>query len=386
MKALFFLALVFLPMKAFPAGETMSPNMGMPIPGVGVTSGPDWAQDINASFGIVDAHNHCSGSGVQVPPCGLNINSDLTFLGNNATHVNSVVFSTNSGSPANLGIYSNGTDLFYNDSSGTPIQITKSHGVNVSAGNIQNLPSTPTAGAGISWINSGNTFQFLQDSGVTGANIDTGSLIIRYPGSYPVPSGNYILLEAPSSLASQYALKLPALPASQKFMTLDASGNIAAPWAVDNSTLEISSNTLQVKALGITAAQIANGTITGTQLSSNINLPGTQIFINGLTIVGSAPGSSTNLMITRGAIDNVGTITSGEAFTVSFITTGIFRFNFNATYQDVPVCTATTAAGFVLGAAVNFPTTNAFQTITYDQTTHAQTNQPVNFICIGKRP
>ena len=43
-----------------------SPYMGMPVPVPGVDPGPDWAQNIVASLGIADAHDHSTGKGAPI--------------------------------------------------------------------------------------------------------------------------------------------------------------------------------------------------------------------------------------------------------------------------------------------------------------------------------
>ena len=50
-------------------------------------------------------------------------------------------------------------------------------------------------------------------------------------------------------------------------MSLDSSGAIAASWAVDSSTIEISSNTVQVKSSGIGTTQIANAAVTTAKIA-----------------------------------------------------------------------------------------------------------------------
>jgi hypothetical protein len=84
--------------------------------------------------------------------------------------------------------------------------------------------------------------------------MDGGSFIFRNISA----NSNGVTLAAPAALASDYNLVLPQLPASTKIMALDSSGNMSAPYAVDNSSIEISSNTIQVKARGISNAMSAN--------------------------------------------------------------------------------------------------------------------------------
>jgi hypothetical protein len=210
------------------ANNFLTPAMSLLVPVVGQELGPNWANDLNASLVIIDTHNHVPGSGSQVPPAGLNINSDLTFQANNATNLLTARFSPELVAiPAvlpNVGcIYVAGVDLYYNDLSGNQIQITKSGAVTGAAGTITGLPSG-TASA--SFIAASGTFQFQQSTGVA-ANIDGGTLIVRYPGSYPTPAGNAILIEAPASLSTQYSLTLPALPSVTSVMVLTPAGIIA---------------------------------------------------------------------------------------------------------------------------------------------------------------
>lgn len=213
------------------ASPVITPNMGLTEPAIGSTLSPGWAMLLNADIGILDQHNHTQGQGIQIPPSGLNINSNLTMQGNSLTSINSLIFQgALTGSGNVLSVYTNGTDLFYEDIHGNSIQLTKAGGPNAGTGNIQNLPSTPTGGAGISWVNGQSTFQFLTDAGTTGANIDVGSAVLRYPGSYPTPSGtNYISLEVPSSISAGYALTLPPAPPSvASFLQMSTSGVVTA--------------------------------------------------------------------------------------------------------------------------------------------------------------
>jgi hypothetical protein len=242
----------------------ITPNMFLTEPAVGSTLSPSWALLLNTDLGIIDQHNHTPGYGVQIPPSGLNINADLTFQDHNLLDLSSLVFGTEPGSPANLSLYSNGTDLFYVDSTGHAIQLTLNHQPNTSTGNIQGLPSSPVGDAGISWVNAQSTFQFLQDSGSVGANIDVGTLVLRYPGSYPTPSGHYIALEAPSSLATGYAFTFPSTlpPINNSFLSSSTAGTLSYIQA-DGTILEVSGGILQ----------IANGSIPNSKLAATPYAP-----------------------------------------------------------------------------------------------------------------
>lgn len=200
----------------------ISPNMGLPVPVVGSDPGPDWSNNLNASLSILDAHNHSSGSGVQITPNGLNINANLPLNGNSLASVGTVQFTAQLADPSvNDSSYVKGVDLYYKDGNGNVIQITSGGGVVGTPGSISSLASPASA----TYVAASGTFVWQQNTGVA-ANMDAASLILRYPGSYPSPSGNYISLQAPSSISSGYSITFPALPASTQALNIGTSGNM----------------------------------------------------------------------------------------------------------------------------------------------------------------
>ena len=221
---------------------SVTANMNLVLPTPTVTPGPEYATENNTAFSVIDSHNHTSGQGVPVPSAGLNINSDLTFQSNNAIALKSSRY-TNQGSPlsgpSDLScVYSSGAggDLYYNDGVGNQIQLTVGGALNAaSIGGIGGDYTTSTASVFYTSLNT--TFTFWQASGIN-ATLDIGDLIIREE----VASAFGVSITSPT-LSADYTLVLPtALPAQQSFMTLDAAGNIAAPWTVDNVTTKIVAN------------------------------------------------------------------------------------------------------------------------------------------------
>jgi hypothetical protein len=205
------------------SNTTITPNMGLIVPTVGVDPGPDWATNLNASLSILDSHNHSPGQGVQITPSGLDINSDLQFLGNNATLLRSVRFQPQS-SPlsgiTDIGcLYESGVDLYYNDGSGNQVRITQSGGVAGTSGSIGGLVSPASA----TYVSADQTFVW-QSNANTPANMDAASYIFRNL----VANSHGLTLNPPNAMPADYSLTLPSLPSQTSFMTLDTSGNMAA--------------------------------------------------------------------------------------------------------------------------------------------------------------
>lgn len=313
-------------------GETTSPNMNLTIPAVGVTIGPTWATDINASLNLIDAHDHSSGKGVQVTPSGMNISADLAIQSHNLTGIRSVRLQpytsagTFNATASDVGaLLEISPDLYYRDANGNLIRLTISGGPNSGTGNISGLPSTPTGGAGIAWQNSQSTFQFTQDDGTAGGNADVGTLILRYAGSYPSPSGNYVAFQAPSSLATGYAFTVPATaPAASGAWLTSSTAGVLSYTNVDNSTVEISSATLRIKDSGVTGVKLNSNVVDNSTLQyatsqlsiKNLGVGTAQIAAGAVTqaklatktvsagsaINFSVPDSQGGLLITNGAV------------------------------------------------------------------------------------
>lgn len=268
------------------SGEIVSPNMMLPVPGVGVTEGPQYASDINSCLTLIDAHNHSSGQGVQITPSGLDISSDLSFQNHNATLLRTARFSQQSGVLALASdlrcLYAVNDDLYYNDGAGNNVRITQSGAVAGTPGSIANLVSPASA----SYVSLDATFVWQSDAN-TPANMDMGGIILRNI----LANSKGLTITPPAAMGSDYSIILPALPASQKIMTLDASGNMTAPYVVDNSTIEVSSNTIQVKDLGITTAKLASSAVIMSKIDT------TAVSIGRLTLKQSYTSGSGNFTV-----------------------------------------------------------------------------------------
>lgn len=223
----------------------LSPNMGLPVPVVGSEAGPQFAIDINNCMSTLDAHTHAAGSGVQITPAAININTALSLNNNSLTSVAGVVLQAQGSTPANNTVYESGTDLYFVDGVGNNVRITQSGGIAGSPGSISNLTSPASA----AYVAASKTFVWQSGSSIA-ANMDAASILMR---NITPNSTNALTLQPPASLAANYSLTLPALPGSTSFLTLDTSGNISG---------SISTNA------GIIGSNIALATISRANLTS----------------------------------------------------------------------------------------------------------------------
>ena len=395
-----------------------SPNMNLPVPIVGVNTGPTWATLLDQCMTVIDGHTHTSGSGVPITSAAISINADLPANNYSLTGLLSTSYQAQSTDPAIQSVYVKGVDLYYRDGNGTAIQITTSGAVNATSSGI----SSGTASAAFV---AGN-LTVLADTGVP-ANIYGASLYVQYPGSYPTPAGNGVVIECPSTIASQYSLVLPvALPsANNSFLTMSTAGVMGNSITVDGSTIVISSNqikvptsgigtsqiadsaittakiadsavtTAKINALAVTAAKIANSTITGTQLSSSINLPGAGVQSASKNVIVSNTNpspSSLGLSVIRGRVQSDGTVIGGEGFSVNRTGVGVYSITWSSAFNsgDVPAVCITSlvaTAGIVFSAVASNNTGCTVRAYTGNLSGFSwdATDAPFNIIAIGQR-
>lgn len=200
------------------SGENISTNMGLPVPATGVTSGPDWADDYNASLNIIDAHTHAPGSGIAITPSGMNINADLSFGSNSATALLKGAFTSQSSALTGTNFLSFVSgNLYVNDGSGNQIPITSGGGVAGSPGSIGSLSAPASA-----TYSSGSKLFTWQSGASKAAAMDNGSVTIR---ETDVTSAKGITLQSPTSLAADYSITLlTALPGSTQALNMSSSG------------------------------------------------------------------------------------------------------------------------------------------------------------------
>ena len=287
-----------------------TPNMSLVVPEVLVTTGPQYATQINAIMDVIDAHDHSSGKGVRITPSGLNINNDLPFNNNSATNIKAVQLAQQTSVSTNAAIYNKGGDLYYRRGDGTEVRITTAAGVNVSGvGGITGLTNPAAA----TYTPLATTFSWLSDAS-TYAKTGTGDLSIysRFGATNVVQAVTLVADLATSA----YSLRLPAAgPADNQLMRMKAA---TAGAFVDllgtNNQVTVTHNTSNITlSLPQNIDTGASPTFNTLNLSDGINMAG--------AIAGATTGSFSGQV-------NVGSLVSANSISA---TSGTFSGNISLT-------------------------------------------------------
>jgi hypothetical protein len=114
--------------------------MNLSLPTVSVTLGPTWASELNTAIETIESHDHTSGKGALIVPSAININSNLTFATNAATDLAYTNFVNQSATlVGSLLVYGKSGDLYWNNGSGIPVQVTNGGSVITTPANLQVL-------------------------------------------------------------------------------------------------------------------------------------------------------------------------------------------------------------------------------------------------------
>lgn len=328
--------------------NTISPNMNLIIPGIGTENSPTWATDINASLAAIDSHNHSSGQGVQITPNGMNINSDLAFQNNNATILRSARFQSQNAVlslASDVGcLYVVGNELYYNDvTGGHNVQITTNGTVNATSSGISSGTASAAFAAGVLVVKSSST---------SGANVLMQSAVLTNSGNLT----NQLTLQAPS-LSGSITETLPTIPGAPSFMQMDTSGNMSASVPV-------------------------TGGLTGSNMVSNINLPGTSVQAGSQNVIVSNTNATKSLAIVRASFNSSGTLVGGEGATATNTGSGVYTVTFSNSFVDTPVVVGGATAGNTV--FVTCMSASSSGVTVQIGSTGGITNQPFSIIAIGQ--
>lgn len=253
---------------------------------IGTDSGLTIEQNYNANVSVIDGHNHTSGSGVQIPPAGLNINAALTFNNQSATNLQSVVFTPQTSLSTLDALYVIGGDLYYNDGSSNVIQMTAGGSVNATSSGIASGSATASFVSSVLVVNAAAN---------TPANIQVGSVLLGNNSA----GSHYLTLSPPSAMAADFSLTLPSIPAAQQFLSIDTSGNIAGYANVSGGI-----QTSNIASQAITTALIADQNVTTIKIADGSVTPAK---LSGPT---AATSSSQTVTISSGSYVDVGTLSA----------------------------------------------------------------------------
>ena len=210
-----------------------TPYMGLILPVVSTTVGPDWATYLNTALTAVDSHTHASGKGLLVPTAGIGINADLGFGSYNATALRTARFTSQAAALALATdvacVYVVNGDLYYNNGAGAQIKVTSGTSLNATAvGGIGG--DYVTSGASVFYTSASRLFSFQSVTSPAGSiiwsSLGTGPLVI-----HDVAAGvtNAVTLKSPAALAASYSATLPAaLPASTLPVLMTSAGVMSA--------------------------------------------------------------------------------------------------------------------------------------------------------------
>ncbi len=287
-----------------PDGSNNSPSMNLPIPTPGVTPGDDYAIDLNNSLTIIDGHDHSIGSGVQITPPGLNINTALPMNNNILGTVKSIHFQVQTVNAANQSMFFKGVDLYVTDGNGVVIPITTGGAVAATVGTLSG--GTATA----AFVT--NRLRVLSDSsGLYNAagDVDGASFTFRNI----TPNSTFgITLSAPAALAANATYYFPpAAPVASgtSLMRMDSSGNIG--WVAASTDISATTANAVGQAMNATGA----------------NAIGVSMAATGANAVAN---SRTRAVGTPAAVGGVAKSSSSGSFSTAS-TTPVFVTNLNVT-------------------------------------------------------
>lgn len=211
--------------------STTTPQMGLTVPQQNDPS-PGYISAIANSFGVLDAHNHASGSGVQVPTAGLNINADLPFSGYSARYLRSTAFASQS---SQLNTAADGTslyvyngDLWYVTAAGVNVQLTSGAALappNLSALSSLTITNLTATNATLATITN-QTITSSVASKAAAFNLNAVKTITTYasPRDFSSITGSPIL----KGTATAPALILPAGASALVYIRLPRVGTMLA--------------------------------------------------------------------------------------------------------------------------------------------------------------
>lgn len=209
--------------------------LGLDLPVVTVTLGPEYAEMINDAFNVVDLHDHSSGKGVSIPTSALNINANLNFMEYKPYNLLSSQYISNdatlTGADNINSVYVKSGNLYFTNSGGTAVQVTSGGSVVTSPSSLQTVETQAVSGDVV--ISPAATYVFLQ--------VDTtAARQITLPLASSVADGRIYIIKDISGSANTNNITLVA----QGSDTIDGdttyvlNSNYGSWWAIGNAADE----------------------------------------------------------------------------------------------------------------------------------------------------
>lgn len=326
--------------------STANMSLTLGVSGYGGNTEQEWANLINQALTALDAHNHATGSGVQVPTAGMNINANLSFNSYEATGLKTSAYTSQSASLASTFkscVYVVNGNLYFNNGSGSAVQVTTGTAVNVGGtGTISGMSGTAAVAFDGSAI-----FSFSRSSGVY-ADLAVSGMRLYHSTT---GAANALTMGVASNLTTAYSIlfpnQTPSAAGGDIFPELDTSGNVTWKKSIVNggsnavgrvgyftdaktlASIALSAGQLLIGTTSSTAPSAA--TLTGTtnqvtvttgsgsitlSIPQNIHTAATPTFA-GLTLSGTLSGTSASLSSTLGV---TGTATFSGTVNVATLT------------------------------------------------------------------
>lgn len=203
------------------------PNMGLVQPSNGGSSG-SWGTKANENFAKLDVHDHTPGLGPKVPVLGIDIDDDLSFVGEFAPiHLHHLSFDQIAATPGAGSFFVNSADheLYFRNFGSASIKITSGSELNVAAFTGGFIGDYAAAAARAFFDSGANQYKFT-DVDSKRSVIQCGSIQIV---EFNAIESTSVTLAVPAALATPYTIEMPlAPPGSTSVVQMSSTGVLTA--------------------------------------------------------------------------------------------------------------------------------------------------------------
>lgn len=159
-----------------------TPNMGLDLPVVSTTPGPQWATKNNAALEVIDEHDHSSGKGAAIPSTAIEWTDDTDVGAVVLFDVGALALAPKNTPPdytSVLYVDSDG-ELHFIDGAGNDLKATLAGVLNIPADGIKGTYATDVAVPGLNYSTTDKRYVFTKDAVGNLAQVRLGSLMVGY--------------------------------------------------------------------------------------------------------------------------------------------------------------------------------------------------------------